>query len=107
MTGAYSGSVVNSGQEQAFDATFELAEDGRLRGRYVLHEPGRDVPGTLTTMVDEDCETTMFRWTDVYGSGVARLTFYPKQHCFDGHWGVTAPEPHLFWRACARSRVTS
>ncbi len=107
VVGHYPGTVVSSGQEQPVDTWIELTPDGRLQGRYVLHEPTRDVPGTLAPVGDEGCNAALFQWTDLYGSGVTRLRFHPEAKCFDGSWGVVATNPTLFWHACTQDRVTS
>ena len=106
-SGYYDGTVSSSGLEQRIETWIEQAPDGRLQGRYVLHEPTRDVPGTLAPVGDDGCGTAVFRWTDLYGTGLSRLQFFPEQHCFDGYWGVQALDPSLFWHACTRERVTS
>ena len=106
-TGYYDGTVASSGQEQRIETWFELAPDGQLQGRYVLHEPRRDVPGTLQPVADEGCDAAVFRWTDLYGTGLTRLRFFPDRHCFDGSWGVQSVDPTLFWHACTKERVTS
>ena len=40
-----------------------------LAGTYVLHEPTREVTGTLEAIGDEDCDVALFGWTDLYGTG--------------------------------------
>ena len=111
VVGWYPGTVMSAG-EKPIDTWIELGADGMLRGRYVLHEPGRDVEGTLeaaggTAGGDDGCEVAVFRWTDLYGTGLARLRFYPASRCFEGAWGVQTISPALEWRACVRERVTS
>ena len=105
-TGFYPGIVWSEG-EKPIDTWIEEAPDGRLQGRYTLHEPGRDVQGTLDPLGDESCNTAIFRWTDLYGSGLTRLTFDLARHCFDGAWGRLTINPTLIWHACLRERVTS
>ncbi len=105
--GHYPGTAMSSGQETPIDTWIELSPDGRLQGRYVLHEPTRDVEGTLAPAGDDGCEVAAFQWTDIYGTGVARLRFHPAARCFEGAWGVAVVTPTLPWRACVRDRVTS
>ena len=104
--GYYAGQVESSGQIQAVETWIERTPQG-LAGRYVLKEPGRDVPGTLEPLGDEGCETALFRWTDLYGTGLLRLRFNLPQRCFEGAWGVTAINPALIYTSCARAPVTS
>ena len=104
--GYYPGTVESIGQKP-IDTWIEQDPDGRLSGRYVLHEPGRDVEGTLAPAGDEGCNVAVFRWTDLYGSGLARLEFFPDRRCFEGAWGQLVINPTLTWHACTRERVTS
>ena len=104
--GFYPGTVESVGPH-SIDTWIEETADGRLQGHYVLHEPTRDVTGTLDPVGDESCGVTVFRWTDIYGSGLARLQFDLERHCFDGAWGRLVILPNLQWHACARQRVTS
>ena len=106
VTGHYLGTVESLG-ERAIDTWIALTPEGRLQGHYVLHEPSRDVTGTLDAVGDEGCDTAVFRWTDVYGTGLARLRFYPDRHCFEGAWGRETINPALTWRSCTQERVTS
>lgn len=106
VAGHYLGTVESIG-EKAIDTWIEETPAGLLAGRYVLHEPGRDVPGTLEAVGDEGCDTAIFRWTDLYGTGLARLTFYPERKCFEGAWGHEVILPRLVWHSCTRERVTS
>ena len=85
--GYYPGTVMSAG-EKAIDTWIEQGADGRLRGRYVLHEPTRDVEGTLDAVGDDGCEVALFRWTDVYGTGVARLRFFSGAAVFRGGLGA-------------------
>ena len=105
-SGFYPGIVESNGPKH-IDTWIDQAPDGRLEGRYVLHEPNREVPGTLAPLGDESCNVAIFQWTDLYGSGLVRLEFDPDHHCFDGAWGGLAIEPNLVWHACIRNRVTS
>ena len=50
--GHYVGLVESVG-EKPIDTWITLAPDGRLEGRYVMHEPGRDVDGTLEPVGDD------------------------------------------------------
>ena len=104
--GHYVGTVESLG-EKTIDTWIGVAPDGRLAGRYVLHEAGRDVSGTLEALGDDGCDTARFQWTDLYGTGVAQLHFYVARHCFEGSWGRAAANPALEWRSCTRERVTS
>ena len=52
--GHYPGVVMSDGMK-LIDAWIEQAPDGRLRGRYVLHEPSREVAGTLDPVGDDGC----------------------------------------------------
>ncbi len=103
--GTYEGTVESRGPK-AIDTTIEDGPTG-LSGSYLLHEPTRDVAGTLEPLGDEGCDVALFRWTDVYGTGVARLHFSPGYHCFEGAWGAEQTDPALTWRSCTRNRVTS
>ncbi len=103
--GHYVGEVESQGPK-AIDTWLEDTPAG-LAGTYVLHEPTRDVPGTLEALGDEDCDVALFRWTDLYGSGTARLRFYPSRHCFEGSWGREQLNPLLTWRSCTEAGVTS
>ena len=105
VTGHYFGQVESQGPK-AID-TWITEREGGLSGSYVLHEPDRDVPGTLEALGDAGCDTALFRWTDVYGTGVARLRFLPTQRCFEGAWGAAQVSPALIWHSCARTPVTS
>ena len=78
-----------------------------LSGTYVLHEPTRDVEGKLEPLGDEDCNVALFRWTDLYGTGLARLRFFPGYRCFEGSWGREQLNPALTWHSCTRTPVTS
>ena len=110
VVGHYPGTVMSQGMKP-IDAWIEQAPDGRLQGRYVLHEPDRDVEGTLAPVADAPepghCEAALFQWTDLYGTGLARLEFYPAHQCFEGAWGREVIQPNLVWHACIRTRVTS
>ena len=105
-TGHYLGEVQSAGPK-AIDTWITEGPSGALSGTYVLHEPDRDVRGTLDPLGDDGCDAALFRWTDVYGAGVARLRFFPQAHCFEGEWGLGQPQPQLTWRSCARTPVTS
>ena len=105
-TGYYPG-IVESLGPKAIDTWIDEAPDGRLQGHYILHEPTRDVSGTLEPLGDEACDVAIFRWTDLYGSGLTRLEFDPVHHCFDGAWGRLVIVQQLVWHACAKERVTS
>ena len=104
--GHYVGLVESVG-EKPIDTWITLAPDGRLEGHYVMHEPGRDVDGTLEPVGDDGCEAALFRWTDLYGTGVARLRFHLDRRCFEGSWGKAVINPALEWWSCTRERVTS
>ena len=91
---------------KAIDTVVEETQAG-LAGSYTLHEPTRDVTGTLEPIGDEDCNVALFKWTDLYGTGLARLRFFPDAHCFEGSWGVSEVNPKLVWRSCTQTRVTS
>ena len=101
----YAGEVQSEGPK-AIDTWLEDTPAG-LAGTYVLHEPTRDVQGTLEALGDEDCNVSLFRWTDLYGTGTARLRFDPARHCFAGSWGRTSVNPVLTWISCTRAPVTS
>ncbi len=105
VAGHYSGEVESMGPK-AIDTWLEETTAG-LAGTYILHEPTREVTGTLQALGDADCEVGLFRWTDLYGTGLARLRFYPAQHCFEGSWGQEQVSPQLTWRSCIETRVTS
>jgi hypothetical protein len=105
-TGFYPGVVESTGPKN-IDTWIDETPDGRLAGHYVLHEETRDVQGTLDPVGDEDCDIAIFRWSDIYGSGLTRLTFDTTHHCFDGAWGRLTINPTLVWHACIRERVTS
>jgi hypothetical protein len=105
-TGFYPG-VAESDGLKPIDTWIEETQDGRLRGHYIIHEPGRDVSGTLDPVGDDGCNVAVFRWSDVYGEGLARLVFTPERHCFAGAWGHAVVNPALIWHACVRERVTS
>ncbi len=104
--GFYPGIVESQGPKR-IDAWITEAPDGRLSGRYILHEPGRDVPGTLEPAADGACNEAWFRWTDLYGTGTARLQFHPDRHCFEGVWGAGMTVPTLPWTTCNKPAVTS
>jgi len=103
--GHYLGEVQSQGPK-AIDTWLEETPAG-LAGTYVLHEPTREVNGTLQALGDEDCEVALFKWTDVYGTGIARLRFYPRAHCFEGSWGREAVNPQLTWHSCIQTRAIS
>ncbi len=104
-TGFYRGEVESVGPK-AIDTWIEAGKDG-LEGRYVLHEPNRDVSGTLEPLGDADCNVALFQWTDLYGTGIARLRFFPDRHCFEGNWGRDEPLTTLPWHSCTEAKVTS
>jgi hypothetical protein len=106
-TGFYAGPVISGGTTQTIDTWITLDDDGRLSGRYVLHEAARDVHGTLEMVADDGCNTTLFRWTDLYGNGIKRLQFFPAEHCFEGTWGRLVLNPQLTIGTCNRPKVTS
>ena len=106
VVGYYPGTVQSDG-EKPIDTWITETPDGRLTGHYILHEPTREVEGTLEAVGDQGCETAVFRWTDIYGSGLAQLHFYPERRCFEGGWGRLTIVPSLTWRACTQERVTS
>ena len=103
--GSISGEVESRGPK-AIDTWIEETSAG-LAGHYVLHEPDRDVIGTLAPIGDESCDVALFRWTDLYGTGIARLHFLPDRRCFEGNWGREQPIAELPWHSCAEGRVTS
>ncbi len=105
VTGHYLGEVESRGLK-SIDTWIEETPAG-LSGSYVLHEETREVTGTLEPLGDEDCNVGLFRWTDLYGTGIARLRFHPAAHCFEGSWGLDHPDPLLTWHSCTQSRVTS
>ena len=104
--GYYPGTVESVG-EKPIETWITEAPDGRLQGHYILHEPGREVQGTLDPVADDGCQAALFRWTDLYGTGLARLRFHPEHRCFEGAWGRLTINPTLVWHACTRDRVTS
>ncbi len=99
VAGHYDG-WVQSTNLMTVETWIEVTPEGRLSGRYVLHETGRDVPGTLDSATDGDCQESWFRWTDQYGTGTVRLQFYPDRHCFEGVWGSNTDLPTLPWTTC-------
>jgi len=103
--GHYLGEVQSEGPK-AIDTWLEDTPNG-LAGTYVLHEPTREVTGTLEALGDDGCGVALFRWTDLYGTGVARLQFHLPQHCFEGAWGKATLNPTLTWRSCTQAPVTS
>ena len=103
--GFYRGEVESIGPK-AIDTWIEDSPTG-LRGRYVLHERDHDVSGTLEALGDESCDVGLFQWTDIDGTGVARLRFFPDRHCFEGNWGREEPLAQLPWRSCVEGKVTS
>ena len=105
VVGHYRGEVESQGPK-AIDTWLEETQAG-LAGTYVLHEPTREVTGTLEALGDDDCNVALFRWTDLYGTGIARLRFDPTRHCFEGSWGRAQVNPQLTWRSCTESPVTS
>ena len=107
VTGFYPGTVISSGTTLPIDTWITQDPDGGLLGRYVLHEPTRDVPGTLEPLSDEACNTTLFRWTDLYGTGIERLEFFPAEHCFEGTWGQSTLNSRLTIGTCNRPQVTT
>ena len=107
VAGYYEG-VVESRGEKRIETWLSVTPEGRLQGHYVLHEAERVVRGTLEPVAAAvPCETAVFQWTDVYGTGVAQLRFFPERHCFEGAWGMGAVRDDLAWRSCTRERVTS
>ena len=105
VVGSYLGEVESRGPK-AIDTVITETATG-LAGTYVLHEETRDVTGTLEPLGDAGCEVALFKWTDIYGTGVARLRFHPAQRCFEGSWGLEEPRADLPWRSCVRTRMTS
>ena len=105
-TGYYDG-WAQSTNLMSVETWIEAAPDGRLSGRYILHEAGRDVPGTLEPAADGACNEAWFRWTDLYGTGTARLQFHPDRHCFEGVWGTGMTVPTLPWTTCNKPAATS
>ena len=103
--GHYRGEVESQGPK-AIDTWLVETPTG-LAGTYILHEPTREVTGTLEALGDADCDVALFRWTDLYGTGIARLRFYPTRHCFEGSWGRAELNPQLTWRSCTEAPVTS
>ena len=103
--GHYNGEVESQGKK-AIDTWLEETTKG-LSGTYVLHEPTREVTGTLEPLGDEDCGVAVFRWTDLYGTGIARLHFFPAEHCFEGTWGGEQVNPLLTWRSCTHTQDVS
>ena len=100
--GHYDGTV-DSKDTQAAEAWITEDPDGRLSGRYVLHETARDVPGTLHPVADAGCGEAWFRWEDLYGTGTLRLRFQPGAHCFEGVWGAGAASPTHPWLTCSHA----
>ncbi len=106
VVGHYINQVVSIGAQGA-ETWIEETPAG-LAGRYVLHEDGRNVNGTLVPMGDtQDCSTALFRWQDVYGEGWLKLHFFPAQHCFEGYWGLERLDPALLYSSCVRTPATS
>ena len=106
VVGHYLGQVVSQGPK-AIDTWITAAPGDTLSGSYVLHEPKRDVHGTLDYLGDDGCDAALFRWTDLYGTGIARLQFHLEQRCFEGEWGLDQLNAGLYWRSCAQAAVTS
>jgi hypothetical protein len=104
--GHYLGTVESQGPK-AVDTWIEMAPGGELTGSYLLHEPTRDVKGRLEWLGDDGCGAGLFRWTDLYGTGIARLQFRLAQRCFEGEWGLDRLKEGLYWRSCAQAAVTS
>ena len=63
--------------------------------------------GTLEALGDDGCGVALFRWTDLYGTGIARLQFHLAERCFEGSWGRETLNPALIWRSCTEAAVTS
>jgi hypothetical protein len=106
VAGHYLGQVESQGPKPV-DTWIETAPGGALGGSYTLHEERRDVTGTLDYLGDDGCDTALFRWTDLYGTGIARLRFHPERRCFEGAWGLDVVKDGLYWRSCAQAAVTS
>ena len=101
VIGHYINKVSSDGAQGAETWITETPEG--LAGRYVLHEDGRDVPGTLIPMGDvQDCSTALFRWQDTYGEGWLKLHFFVAEHCFEGYWGVLRLDQNLIYTSCER-----
>ena len=107
VLGYYPGTVANAGDMHPIDAWITETTDGHLQGHYILHEPLRDVPGTLAPLSDSACDTATFQWTDLYGTGIVELQFYPARRCFEGNWGAETPQAQLPWHACTRDKPVS
>jgi hypothetical protein len=104
--GHYLGQVESQGPK-AVDTWLEAAPGGALTGTYLLHEPKRDVQGSLDYLSDDGCGAALFQWHDLYGTGIARLRFDLERRCFEGEWGQDQLRAGLYWRSCAQAAVTS
>ena len=94
--GPWRGPVLNGPGLQTMDAEFEIDAQGRLAGRYHVHDA---VPfdGTLTDFQQTGpCEADL-SWHDRYGSGVVHIRFEPGQGRFLGYWGGDQPNPALIF----------
>lgn len=88
--GTYAGEIWNDGSAIASETTFTLNEDGAITGSYVMHEPDKDVSGTISDCQLVDTLTLQCTWDDVYDTGDLRVTFAEDFSQFDGYWTPAA-----------------
>ena len=104
-TGFYRGEVESIGPKP-IDTWIEDGPAG-LVGHYVLHEPDRDVPGTLEPLGDARLRSRPLPMDRPLRHRHRPPPFLPDRHCFEGSWGADQPLDRLPWHSCAQSRVTS
>lgn len=106
LAGWYENGVVGPrGATSPIDTWLTADGEGRLQGRYVIHERRGDAPGTLDFQAWTGCRTARFRWHDRYGTGVAEFRFRDGiGPSFEGNYGDEEPVASLIWTGAMRDK---
>lgn len=95
--GSYESRIWTGGNIIPATTEFIQSTDGSLRGRYILFEPGKSVPGVLSDCQAVAVEMLRCGWQDQYGTGVLEVSFSGDFSQFNGFWGTDNEEPWLRW----------
>ena len=103
-TGPWRGPVADSGHLKVMDSEFHLDPQGHLAGSYHVHG-ALQYDGTLDGFRQTaPCEAD-FAWHDPFGTGIVHIIFDPDHGRFDGHWGIDAPDPRLYFNGRRTSPI--
>lgn len=101
MVGTFDGKIMSN---SLIPAMTRIAQDKdmSLRGDYLMHESGGDVPGKLSSCKPTGERGLRCRWTDKYGSGTLRVTFNEDFSAFEGTWSADGSTKNYAWNGARR-----